>query len=140
MARMHALSGKGVAMALDRKTARVFVVDDETVIAITLGLILQKKGFEVHTFNFPLEALRAASEIPPNLLITDVMMPLLSGIEQAIQIREFCPNCKVLLFSGHAATLDLVADAGASGHHFDMLTKPVHPKDLLKKIETVFAN
>ena len=127
-------------MSSDRKEPRVFVVDDETVIATTLGTILQMRGFEAHAFNLPIEALQAARELQPDLLITDVVMPLHSGIELAIQMREFCPNCKVLLFSGQAATVDLLAQAGASGHHFDVLTKPVHPADLLKKIETVFAD
>jgi CheY-like chemotaxis protein len=127
-------------MSTDRKEPRVFVVDDEPVIATTLGMILQIKGFEAHAFDLPLEALQVARELPPDLLITDVVMPLLSGIELAIQMRAFCPNCKVLLFSGQAATVDLLARASASGHHFDVLTKPVHPADLLKKIETVFAD
>ena len=126
-------------MSPERKVARVFVVDDEAVIADTLGTILRMKGFDAHPFTLPLEALRAAYELPPDLLITDVVMPLLSGIDLAIRVRESCPNCKVLLFSGQAATVDLLAKAGASGHHFDVLAKPVHPADLLKKIETVFA-
>ncbi len=126
-------------MSPERKDVRVFVVDDEPVIAATLGTILQKSGFEAHAFNLPLEALRAARESPPDLLITDVVMPLLSGIELAIQMRGFCPNCKVLLFSGQAVTVDLLARAGASGHHFDVLAKPIYPADLLKKIEAIFA-
>ena len=127
-------------MSSDRKEVRVFVVDDESIIALTLAMILSKKGFEAHAFTLPLEALKLAHEIPPDLLITDVVMPLLSGVELAIRIRELCPSCKVLLFSGQAATVDLLAKAGASGHHFEVLSKPVHPADLLKKIEAVFAD
>jgi len=126
-------------MSSDHKDPRVFVVDDEGTIADTLAMILRMKGFECRAFTLPLEALQVARESPPDLLITDVMMPLLSGIELGIQMRELCPNCKVLLFSGQAATNDLLARAGAEGHHFEVLTKPVHPADLLKKIETVFA-
>jgi DNA-binding NtrC family response regulator len=127
-------------MSSDRKTPRVFVVDDEAIIATTLGTILRLKGFDALTFDHPLEALEAARELPPDLLITDVVMPLLSGIDLAMQIRELCPNCKVLLFSGQAATINLLAEAEDRGHHFDVLTKPVHPADLLKKIETVFGD
>jgi DNA-binding response OmpR family regulator len=116
---------------------RVFVVDDETVIANTLGVILRQQGFEAHSFNLPLEALSAAREMAPDLLISDVVMPLLSGIELAIQLRELCPNCKVLLFSGQAATASMLDSARASGHDFEVLAKPVHPADLLKKIRTV---
>ena len=120
-----------------RNLPRVFVVDDEAVIATTLGMILSKQGFDAHPFHLPLEALRAAREEAPDLLISDVMMPLLSGIELAIQMREHCPDCKVLLFSGQAATSHLLEDARASGHDFEVLSKPVHPGDLLKKIRTV---
>jgi DNA-binding NtrC family response regulator len=116
---------------------RVFVVDDEVVIANTLGVILRQQGFEAHSFNLPLEALNAAREMTPDLLISDVVMPLLSGIELAIQLREVCPNCKVLLFSGQAATASMLESARASGHDFEVLAKPVHPADLLKKIRKV---
>jgi len=124
-------------MSADLIRPRVFVVDDETVIANTLGVILRQQGFEAHSFNLPLEALSAAREMAPDLLISDVVMPLLSGIELAIQLRELCPNCKVLLFSGQAATASMLDSARASGHDFEVLAKPVHPADLLKKIRTV---
>jgi CheY-like chemotaxis protein len=61
-------------------------------------------------------------------------MPGMSGIELGIAIRSECPNCKVLLFSSQAATVDLLAKAGASGHHFEVLVKPVHPADVLQRI------
>ena len=127
-------------MSSDRKELRVFVVDDDPVIALTLAMILSKQGFEAHAFRLPLEALAQAHKIPPDLLITDVVMPQLSGIELAIELRALCPNCKVLLFSGQATTFDLLAQARANGHQFEVLTKPVHPADLLRKIETVFAD
>lgn len=124
-------------MSAESLRPRVFVVDDETVIANTLGVILRQQGFEAHSFSLPLEALSAAREMAPDLLISDVVMPLLSGIELAIQLREVCPNCKVLLFSGQAATVSMLEAARASGHDFEVLSKPVHPADLLKKIRSV---
>lgn len=127
-------------MSADRLQVRVFVVDDETVIANTLGMILRQQGFEAHSFNLPLEALTAARELMPDLLISDVVMPLLSGIDLAIQIREHCPDCKVLLFSGQAATAGMLESARASGHDFEVLAKPVHPTDLLKRIRTVIES
>jgi DNA-binding NtrC family response regulator len=124
-------------MSAESLRPRVFVVDDETVIANTLGVILRQQGFEAHSFSLPLEALSAAREMAPDLLISDVVMPLLSGIELAIQLREVCPDCKVLLFSGQAATVSMLEAARASGHDFEVLSKPVHPADLLKKIRSV---
>jgi FixJ family two-component response regulator len=61
-------------------------------------------------------------------------MPELSGIDLAIQLRECCPNCKVLLFSGQASTAHLLDAARANGHDFELLLKPVHPAGLLMKI------
>jgi DNA-binding NtrC family response regulator len=113
---------------------RVFVVDDEFVIASTLELILRNQGFDAISFCAPLDALEAACLQSPNLLISDVVMPELSGIELAIRIKEQCPNCKVLLFSGQAATAGMLEDARANGHNFAVLAKPVHPTDLLRKI------
>jgi DNA-binding NtrC family response regulator len=120
------------------KQSRVFVVDDEEVIASTLATILRLQGsFHARSFTQPLDALEAARLEAPDLLISDVMMPLLSGVELAIQVREHCPNCKVLLFSGQAATANLLETARANGYNFDLLLKPVHPADLLAKIRTL---
>ncbi|HVN92133.1 MAG TPA: response regulator [Terracidiphilus sp.] len=122
------------------KPLRVFVVDDEDVIASSLAMILRfQGGFHARSFNNPLEALRAAKADAPDLLITDVVMPQLSGIELAIQMRESCPECKVLLFSGQAATAQLLESARQMGYMFEILLKPVHPADLLAKIQDVTA-
>jgi|HubBroStandDraft_1064217.scaffolds.fasta_scaffold802195_1 DNA-binding NtrC family response regulator len=117
---------------------RVFVVDDEDVIASTLAMILRYQGgFHAQSFTKPLDALEAARLEAPDLLISDVVMPLLSGIELAIQMRERCPDCKVLLFSGSAATAHLLEEAGENGYDFELLLKPVHPADLLTKIRNL---
>ena len=116
---------------------RVFVVDDETVIATTLATILRYQGLDASSYDSPVEALKAARKDAPDLLISDVMMPEVSGIELALQIRESCPDCKVILFSGQAATANLLEKARADGHDFELLSKPVHPSDLLAKIRAV---
>ena len=113
---------------------RIFVVDDEPVIASTLAAILQMNGFSAKFFTCPLDALAAARLKAPDLLISDVAMPGISGIELAIQMRALFPTCKVLLFSGQAATLDLLQDAHAQGHDFDLLQKPVPPTEFLLEV------
>ena len=114
---------------------RIFVVDDELVIASTLATILQRSGFDAAWFTQPREALKAARVKAPDLLITDVVMPELSGIELAILMKEEFPNCRVLLFSGQAATANLLHEARENGHNFELLSKPIHPTDLLKRIK-----
>jgi CheY-like chemotaxis protein len=80
------------------KTFHVFVVDDERVISDTLAAILRLNGFAATSFTNPLDALDSAHSASPDLLLSDVAMPQLSGIELAIQIREKCPNCKICYF------------------------------------------
>src|SRR6266702_6974508 len=119
------------------KLSRIFVVDDEFVIATTLATILERSGFEAVSFTDPLKALKAAHINPPDLLISDVVMPEISGIDLAIQLTEAYPHCKVLLFSGQAATSNLLEVARVRGHDFEVLSKPIHPAEFLKKIRDV---
>ena len=72
------------------------------------------------------------------MLLTDVVMPKMTGIELAIQIKQFCPDCKVLLSSGQIVTNELLLAARSAGHHFEILAKPVHPEELLETIEKLF--
>jgi DNA-binding NtrC family response regulator len=121
-------------MSIDARV-RVFVVDDEAVIASTLTTILERKGYWAESFTNPVDALRTTTEKAPDLLISDVVMPQMSGVELAIQMRAICPTCRVLLFSGQAATIDFLAQAGKDGHDFQILSKPIHPDDLLLAIQ-----
>jgi DNA-binding NtrC family response regulator len=120
-----------------RARSRIFVVDDEFIIASTLATILQRNGFDATFFTEPLAVLPAARLQSPDLLITDVVMPALSGIDLAIALKEECPKCKVLLFSGQAGTANLLQAARLKGHDFELLSKPIHPTEFLKKIRTV---
>jgi DNA-binding NtrC family response regulator len=113
---------------------RVFVVDDEHVIASTLAAILKLHGYSATSFTSPLEALAVARSTAPDLLISDVAMPGTSGIDLAIQMKAQYPECKILLFSGHAATQDLLEDARRQDHNFQLLEKPVHPSAMLSRI------
>lgn len=114
---------------------RVLVVDDERVIADTLSIILNQNGFDASAVYTGTAAVDKARETKPELVISDVIMPDMNGIEAAIRIRQLLPGCKILLFSGQAATADLLEKARAQGHEFDILAKPVHPQDLLAKLK-----
>jgi DNA-binding response OmpR family regulator len=112
----------------------VLVVDDESVITDTLAEILNRSGYTAIPAYDAEEALETALMMPPELLLTDVMLPGMSGIELAVKVKRIFPDCKILLFSGQAATSDLLAVASRDGHRFDLLTKPLHPKDLLMHV------
>lgn len=113
---------------------RVLVADDERVIADTLAMILNQSGFDARAVYSGEKALELATVFAPDMLISDVIMNDLNGIDAAIRIRELLPQIKVLLFSGQAATANLLEKARAQGHEFDILAKPVHPQDLLSKL------
>ena len=118
----------------NRSKRKVLVVDDEHRIADTLAVILNQSGFDASAAYTGMQAVDRARETRPDLVITDVIMPDMNGIEAAIQIRALLPACKILLFSGQAATADLLERARAQGHEFEILAKPVHPQDLLSKL------
>jgi CheY-like chemotaxis protein len=118
------------------KKPRVLVVDDEQVIADTLAKILDLNGYDASAVYTGTAAVESARALKPDLVISDVIMPDMNGIEAAISIRGFLPSCKILLFSGQAATADLLENARAQGHEFEILAKPVHPSDLLAKLKS----
>lgn len=125
---------KGFLMMAMQAFRRVLVVDDEQLIANTLALILNRSGFEARAAYSAEDALEKAREISPDVLISDVVMDGMTGVEAAIRIAEMVPHCRVLLFSGQAATAALLENAEAHGHHFELLVKPVHPRLLLQRL------
>ena len=120
--------------ATESDIQRVYIVDDEWIIAETLAAILNRNGFHAHAFHSPNRALVRALDQPPDILLTDVMMPDLSGIDLAISLRRANSNCRVLLFSGQAGALDLLCDARRRGYDFELLQKPLHPLQLLLRL------
>ncbi len=116
---------------------KVLVADDERVIADTLAMILNQSGFEARAVYSGEGVLELAHAFKPDMLISDVIMADLNGIDAAIRIRALLPEIKVLLFSGQAATADLLEKARNDGYEFDILAKPVHPQDLLSRLRAV---
>ena len=117
-----------------KRKPKVLVVDDERVIADTLAIILNQNGFAATAVYSGTGAIEKARSERPDLIISDVIMDDMNGIDAAINIRQFLPSCKILLFSGQAATADLLEKARTQGHEFEILAKPVHPTDLLAKL------
>lgn len=113
---------------------KVLVADDERVIADTLAMILNQSGFETRAVYSGEKAVEVAAAFKPDMLISDVIMTGLNGIDAALRIRQLLPGVKILLFSGQAATADLLETARAQGYEFEILAKPVHPQDLLSRL------
>ncbi|NYF91915.1 response regulator [Tunturiibacter empetritectus] len=128
------------AISISERTKPVIlIVDDEHIIADTLSIILSRSGFSTLTAYDGAAALELARTFNPQLLIADVMMPGMTGIELAIAVSQNIPECQILLFSGQAATADLLVHARSAGYNFTTLTKPVHPTDMLKRVSECLA-
>lgn len=119
-------------MATLQTSRRVLILDDEQIIANTLALILNRNGFEAQAVYNAQDAINTAAQLSPDVLISDVIMEGMTGIDAAIRISQLVPNCRIILFSGQAATADLLERAEADGHHFEILAKPIHPRLLLQ--------
>jgi CheY-like chemotaxis protein len=115
--------------------AKVLVVDDEHIIADSLAAILQCKGYDAKAFYDGESALAACMRDAPDCVISDVVMPGMTGFDLAIAIRDRFPECRVLLFSGQAATAEMLERVQDTGLDFELLMKPVHPTDLLARLE-----
>lgn len=109
----------------------VLVVDDEEIIADTRVAILAGWGYAAMASYDAETALEMARVIPPEILICDACLTGMNGVDLAIEIRSKVPDCKVILFSGQADSLNLLALTRNAGHNFTLLQKPVHPAELL---------
>lgn len=111
---------------------RVLVVDDEALIADSVAAILIRHGFEAIACYSAKSAIGLTREFCPHIIVSDVLMPELNGVELAIAVQTHCPDTRIVLFSGQAATADILRKAYADGFSFELLPKPIHPTQLLK--------
>ena len=112
----------------------VLVADDEPRITKLVSIALQDQGFRVVTAESGEEALRKAEEVRPDVVLLDIVMPDIDGIEVMQQLRERRPVPVILLTakgstSDKAQGLDLGAD--------DYIAKPFHPDELAARIRSV---
>lgn len=119
------------------RSKRVLVVDDERVIADTLATILRGSGYEAIAAYNAEDGLRQCAAVTPQLVLADVVMPGMNGVEMAVHIQDRYPACKIVLISGQASISDLLEDARRRGYCFELLAKPIHPEDLLAKLATI---
>jgi CheY-like chemotaxis protein len=118
---------------------KVLIADDERIIADTLAAILNQGGFEARAVYSSAAALDLAPLFQPDLLITDVIMSGLDGIEAALRLRLLLPEIRVFLLSGQPSTADMLERRHASGQGFEILTKPVQPRDLISRLRQSLA-
>ena len=130
----HAVPQNGNGVDDHAPSPRILVVDDEALIADTIVQILNRNGFIAEAAYSGADAINLAKKHCPELVLSDVMMPHVDGVEAAIAIREACPDTRIVLFSGQAATVEILARARQRGHDFELLPKPIHPTQLIKHL------
>jgi CheY-like chemotaxis protein len=118
--------------------SKILVVDDERSIAETMRDIFQSVGYEADCAYSGHEAIAKAADLCPDVLLSDVMMPGMNGFEVALQIKQICPECRLLLFSGQIATTLLaqgfVQTFTENGYRYELLAKPLHPSQLIERV------
>jgi len=115
----------------------IFIEDDESSIAETTAHILQREGFHCVPFSDPLDLIDHCAATPPNLVISDIIMPQMSGFDLANRLRDTHPQCKILLFTGQAGVGDLREYALELGQDIEVLSKPLHPLKLIERVKLI---
>jgi DNA-binding NtrC family response regulator len=115
----------------------VLGVDNEELVANSLVQILNMFGFNASSGYSGSQAIDRANTAAFDVLISEVVMDGLTGIDSAIEILKVLPNCKVLLVSGDNRTDDMLKDAHEGGHDFDILAKPVHPSVIIDRLKAM---
>ena len=100
-------------------TKRILVVDDEPSVTDGMARLLRKDGFAVEAAANGFEALRRFRTDPPDLVITDVLMPMKEGVSLVIELRQLDPDIPIIVISGGGRArfmefLDIAARAGAT--------------------------
>ncbi len=122
---------------MDWKEYKILLVDDEQDILEFLSYNLKKEGFDIYTANNGSDALEIASEIKPHLVLLDVMMPEMDGIETCEEIRKLpeMENTMIAFLTARGEDYSQIAGFEAGGD--DYIMKPVKPKLLISKIKSL---
>ena len=120
-----------------KEKSRILLVDDEKDILEFLSYNLRKEGFEIETANNGKTALSKLSKFIPDLIILDVMMPEMDGIEVCEKIREEEKFDDILIIFLTARSEDYSELAGFSAGADDYITKPIKPKLLVSRVNAI---
>ena len=116
---------------------KILLVDDEPDIIELLKYNLSKEGYEIYSSNNGKDAVKIAQEIIPDLIILDVMMPGIDGVETCRQLREIelLKNSLIIFLSARSEDYSQIAgfDAGAD----DYITKPIKLRILISKVKAL---
>ena len=122
---------------MNKCDVKILLVDDEPDILEIVGYNLKNEGYQVYTANNGLEALNSAKKITPNLILLDIMMPEMDGIETCEKIRAIKSLENTLIAFLTARNEDYSQVAGFDAGADDYITKPIKPKVLIGKVKSL---
>ena len=117
--------------------ARILLAEDEQAMREYLTRALERSGYEVVAVDRGTEAAPLLEAEHFDLLLTDIVMPEMDGIELAQRCAEISPRTKVMFITGFAA---VTLRASRDAPHAKMLSKPFHLKDLVMEVERMFED
>ncbi|WP_028573940.1 sigma-54-dependent transcriptional regulator [Desulfonatronovibrio hydrogenovorans] len=120
----------------DNTSLKLLLVDDEERFRTTLAKRLQGKGFETADVGSGTQALEYIKDNPVDVIILDIKMPGMDGIETLAQVKQITPGIEVILLTGHG-TVDTAIEGMRAGA-YDYLMKPCEIEDLIDKISRAF--
>ena len=124
-------------MAPDTRMTKILLAEDDNDMRRFLVKALKNAGYDVVSFDNGLSAYHRLREEPFELLLTDIVMPEMDGIELARKATELDPDLKVMFITGFAAVA-LNADSQAP-KDAKVLSKPFHLRDLVNEVEKLLA-
>ena len=119
---------------MDTSKNRILIADDEPDILEFVRYNLNKEGFEVSTASNGLEALQKAKETHPHLILLDIMMPEMDGIEVCRELRQISAFENTIIAFLTARSEDYSQIAGFEVGGDDYITKPIRPRVLVSRI------
>lgn len=112
------------------KRVCVLIADDEPNLADSLAMVLEAQGFRAVPVYNGETAVERARDLKPDVLITDMNMPGMTGIELALNVLNELPKCRVVVITGQNALSDITS-VQAEEREFPLLQKPFNPRLLL---------
>lgn len=112
---------------------KVLLVDDEVEFASALAERLQLRHYEVRTANNALEAMGLIHKYPPDVIILDLKIPGMNGIEALKAVKKFDPTIEVIMLTGHGDSHSV--EEGMTSGAFEYIMKPVDISELTSKID-----
>ena len=122
---------------MDKSKYKILIVDDEKDVREILNYNISKAGYKVYTAENGEEALGIIKKKKPDLVILDVMMPIMDGYQTCTEIRKLPDNKQTIIVFLSARNEDYYQIIGFEAGGDDYITKPINPKVLLSKIKAL---